>query len=277
MKKIISLLLAMIFLAALFTGCGAPKNPVDLLPADEDSPAQETAEAPADEPAEAPANNSGAGGTAAESYAAYLEAKNVVIGKITDGMSNNPDVGLAVLSFMGVAMIDLALLPASLFGMGQESVQAGLGFMGATDVKYTENGNSYTVEYTSTDTEGTVQKLVFTGTYDAAADALVCTGSTDGTDDIYSEYHKTSFGYVGQYYFLNEDGTASVYMIAVDGENGTIGISSDTDKPAALTGSEGPDFPTSCDEWFSVNGTTITGKTSDGTELNFEYTPTETE
>jgi hypothetical protein len=64
-------------------------------------------------------------------------------------------------------------------------------------------------------------------------------------------------------------------MIAVEGEDGTVGISLNTDKPAALTGSESADFPKSCAEWYSVKGTTITGKTSDGTDLNFEYTPTE--
>lgn len=277
MKKIISLLLAVLMLSVMFAGCGVPKNAADLLPADANS--DKTAEEAGNEPDDAPANNSGAasGGTAAESYAAYLEAKNVVITKLTEGLSNSTEAGMAVLSFMGVAMIDLAILPASFFGMGQESVQMGLAVLGGSDVKYTENGNSYTMEYTSTDQDGNVQSLVFSGTYDAAADALVCTGSTDGADNIYSEYHKTSFGYVGQYYFLNDDGTTSVYMIAVDGENGTVGISLNTDKPAALTGSEGPDFPKACAEWYSINGTTITGKTSDGTELNFEYTPTETE
>ena len=86
---------------------------------------------------------------------------------------------------------------------------------------------------------------------------------------------KTAFGYVGQYYFLNDDGTTSIYKIAVDGEDGTIGISSIPGKPAALTGSESADFPKVCEEWYSVTGTTITGQTLDGTDLNFEYTPTE--
>ncbi len=250
MKKTISLLLAVLMLSVLFAGCGTAQNAANPLPADDNEVVEESPETPADKPADGladvPADNGGAvsGGTASESYTAYLEAKNAVITKLTDGLSSNADVGMAVLSFMGVDMIDLAVLPASFFGLGQESVQMGLAMLGGTDVKYTENGNSYSVTYT--DEEG--KKYVFSGTYDAAADALVCTGSTDGSDDIYSEYRKTLFGYVGQYYFLNDDGTTSVYMIAVDGENGTIGISSDADKPAALTGSEAPDFPKACTE-----------------------------
>ena len=75
MKKMTSLLLAVLMLAVMFAGCGVPKNVADPLPADQasDTPVDE----PGDEPADAPANNSGAasGGTAAESYTAYLEAK----------------------------------------------------------------------------------------------------------------------------------------------------------------------------------------------------------
>ena len=64
-------------------------------------------------------------------------------------------------------------------------------------------------------------------------------------------------------------------MIAVDGEDGIIGISTTPGKPAALTGSEAADFPKACRQWYSVKGTTITGKTSDGLDLSFEYVPTD--
>lgn len=263
MKKMTSLLLAVLMLAVLFAGC-SPKSPVDLLPADNGG-------------AQTSYESTSTGSPVSDSYTAFMNAKNAMSSKLMEGLSNNPETAFTALALLGVTTVDLALLPVSLFGLGQVSVEGGLRFFGATDVKYTENGNSYTVTYNITDQDGNVQKLVFSGTFDAAADALVCTGSTDGKEDIYSEYRKTSFGYVAQYYILNDDGTASVYMIAVDGDNGTIGINTASGKPASLTGGEGVDFPKSCAEWYSVNGTTITGKTSDGTELNFEYTPSETE
>ena len=70
-------------------------------------------------------------------------------------------------------------------------------------------------------------------------------------------------------------GWSGIYSMPVDGEDGIIGISTTPGKPEALTGSETADFPKACSEWYSVKGTTITGKTSDGLELSYEYVPTE--
>lgn len=272
MKKIISFLIVVLMLCVLFAGCGGQAN-TNVLPAGDKEasgdPATTKEAALAEQTPDAPKNS--AGGSVAESYTAYLDAKNVVLEKLVDGISNNPDTGMVALSFFGVSMADLVMLPASMFGQDQQAAEIGLGFMGAQGVTYSENGNSYTIAYSEEDGKA----YVFSGTYDPAADALICTATTDGAENIYSEYRKTAFGYVGQYYFLNDDGTTSIYKIAVDGEDGTIGISSIPGKPAALTGSESADFPKVCEEWYSVTGTTITGQTLDGTDLNFEYTPTE--
>jgi len=272
MKKMISFLIVVLMLGVLFAGCGIQTNTnasskVDKEASEETVVSEEAALA--EQTSGSP--NTNVGGSVAENYSTYLDAKNTVLVKLTDGLSTNPDTGMAVLAFMGISMADLVMLPASMFGQDQQAAEIGLGFMGAKGVTYSESGNSYTIAYS--DEEG--KAYVFSGTYDPAADALICTATMDGAENIYSEYRKTSFGYVGQYYFLNDDGTTSVYMIAVDGEDGTIGISSIPGKPAALTGSESADFPKACEEWYSVTGTTITGQTLDGTDLNFEYTPTE--
>ena len=277
MKKMISLLLAVLLVGVLFAGCTGPgaapssngdvSDPVDLLPAED--------ETPDDEPADVPANDnvSSTGSPVADSYTAYLDAKNVLITRITEGLSNNPETAFSALSLLGVTMADLALMPVALFGLGQVSMEAGLAFFGATGVTYSENGHSYSVSYANS--EGV--KYEFAGTYDPAADALVCTAKTDGVESIYSEYRKTSFGYVGQYYFINDDGTTSLYQLAVKGEDGTLGVSTVSGQPAALTGGESVDFPKACTEWYSIEGNNITGVTSDGTQLDFEYTPSATE
>ena len=277
MKKMISLLLAVLLLGVLFAGCGGPgaapssnddvSDPVDLLPEEDETPDDEPADVPAGDSA------SGTGSGVADSYTAYLDAKNLMISRLADGLSNNPETAFSALSLLGVTMADLALMPVALFGLGQVSMEAGLAFFGATDVTYSENGNSYTVSYA--DKEGI--QYDFTGTYDAAADALVCTAKTNGVESIYSEYRKTSFGYVGQYYFINDDDTTSLYQLAVKGEDGTLGVSTVSGQPAALTGGESVDFPKACAEWYSINGNIITGVTSDGTQLDFEYTPSATE
>ena len=273
MKKVICMLIAVLLLVAILAGCGETTKS-DPVPTNDNVASDETAisnETPVASAAAGVSSGPGTGANLAESYAAYLEAKNAVIVKITDGLSNNPDAGMAVLSFLGIGMTDLALLPVSFFGMGQETMEMGLSMMGATDIQYTENGNHYTVTYSDKENK----KFTYSGTYNPAIDALTCIVTANGAESTYSEYRKTTFGYTGQYYFLNEDGTTSIYMIAVNGEDGIIGISTTPGKPAALTGSEAADFPKACGEWYSVKGTTITGKTSDGLDLSFEYVPTD--
>jgi len=277
MKKIITLTLAVLMLAAVFAGCGqAPANN----PQESDQPAQ-SSDAPSDEPAavdpQEPATDDttpSSGYPVADSYTAYLSAKEVVMSKLTDGLGSSADSLSASFTLLGVAMVDLGMLPVSFFGIGEEAAAMGLSMLSAEDVKYTENGNNYSISYM--DSNGA--SIAFSGTYDPAADALVCSSTTDGKENFYSEYRKTSFGYVSQYYFVNEDGTTSLYQFAVNGEDGTFGVSAnETAQPAALTGSEAADFPTALPEWYSIAGSTITGKTSEGTELNFEYVPSATE
>ena len=43
------------------------------------------------------------------------------------------------------------MLPVSFFGMGEQSVTMGLAMMSASDVKYSENGNTYSVAYSNSD------------------------------------------------------------------------------------------------------------------------------
>lgn len=74
---------------------------------------------------------------------------------------------------------------------------------------------------------------------------------------------------------VNTDGTTTIYAVTVQGKDGFLGISTVSAKPAALTGSEPIDYPSSCDIWYAINGTTVTGKASDGTAISFEYVPAE--
>ncbi len=279
MRKILIFVLAMLMLVVMFAGCG--QTPSNNTPKT-DEPAQNGGEVESSEPTAAdvqqePADDNSTTSTGfpvADSYTAYATAKEVVLSKLADGLGSNLDSLSASFTLLGVSMVDLVMLPVSFFGMGEESVMMGLSMFGSSDVKYTENGNSYSVSYM--DSEGVA--YTFSGTYDPAADAMSCSSSKDGKENFFSEYRKTSFGYIAQYYFIKDDGTTSLYQFASNGEDGTFGIStSETAQPAALTGSEPADFPTALPEWYSISGSTITGKTSEGTELSFEYVPTDAE
>jgi|AGTN01.3.fsa_nt_gi hypothetical protein len=271
MKKLVSLLVALMMIFVLFAGCGSTSKP-DTDEEDNDQEETESVETVDDEDILTDDTNYNTGSPIAGSYAAFVEAKTAVYSRLSDGLSSNPDTIMASLSMAGALVIDLYMFPVAFFGLGEEAAAAGLAYFNAEGVQYSENGNSYTITYT--DSEGSVQAL--TGTFDIAADSLICTGSEDGVENFYSEYRKTPYGYVAQYYFIDDEDSAYLYLVTVNGEDGSFGMSTVTARPAALTGSEPADFPSTCTEWYAISGSTITGVTPDGTAINFEYVPTET-
>jgi len=206
--------------------------------------------------------------TPAEAYAAYSVAKNELVSLITEALTSNSGLALESMHMMGPVMIDLLVLPASLMGLGEIAAASGLSVIGATDVTYSENGNQYKITYS--DQEG--KKTEFTGTYDAAKDAFACEVLADDGGKIYYEYRRTPFGYVSQVYNVSEDET-ELFQFSIHEKGGVLGISYVSDKPAALTGNEPKDFPTDCRQWYSIDGTTVTGVASDGREFEFEYIP----
>jgi|LSQX01.3.fsa_nt_gb hypothetical protein len=208
-------------------------------------------------------------GTASDSFAAYVEAKGTLSTLLVDALSSNPDLGMEVLNLMGVAMVDLLVMPAGFIGLEPEAVMSGMRFMGATDIEYEGSGNQSALSYTAED--GT--KYRFNGTYDAKADKLVCRVTSGEDDGVYYEYQKMPYGYVGQAYALEGGTVTELYQIVVHEEGGAIGLAYNTEKPAALTGSESRDFPKNCPAWYAIDGTTVTGVASNGTEFNYEYTP----
>jgi len=272
-------LTALILIAVILVGCGSNT------PANEDTPSgggkveetpqqKDESEGKTEDTAsqsDSGSSSPGSPATAAESYTAYTEAKGELISRLSDALSSNPDTGLASMSLLGIALADLALLPASSFGLGESSVNMALGFVGAKDIEYSESGNQYSVKYRSEDGKNYELK----GEYDKAADALKCISFTDGKETIISEHRKTSFGYVSQTYIINDDGSAYVYQLAVSGLNGAIGIFEASQVPPGLTGSETIDFPKQCKEWYAIDGNKVTGVDSDGQEISFEYTPSD--
>lgn len=210
--------------------------------------------------------------TAADSYTAFTQAKGEVFHAITDAISSNPDTALESISFIGVAFLDLALIPAACFGLGAEMANTTLGFLGAENIDYSEDGNIYSVKYKGED--GAQYELQ--GEYDKGADALKCIAKTDGKDTLVAEYRKTSYGYVAQYYSIDEDGTF-VYQITVSGQNGVLGISQSASMPASLTGDEAFDFPKQSQMWYEIKDNVITALTSAGEEITFIYPPSDDE
>ena len=216
-------------------------------------------------------DNSGSPAIASESYSAYIQAKGELLTRLSDALASNPETAFSSMSLLGISMVDLALLPASSFGLGEASANMALGFLRAEDIVYSENGNQYSVKYKGED--GSNYELQ--GEYDKSADALKCTSLVDGKETLTSEHRKTSYGYVSQTYVVNDDGSTYVYQLTATGNDGVVGMSKASEKPSSLTGSESIDFPKQCQEWYAMNGNRVTGLTADGDEISFDYTPSE--
>ena len=278
MKKIVSLVMAILLFLSL-TGCGnSGDKPVDDKSAttgtlqnstDIKSAVPDTRQNSADnkdggvKPSAAPTEF-----TAQQSYTAYIEAKSELASAITDALGDNPDYSMESMALLGMVMADMAIIPAAYLGLGQDATATGLAMFGVTDVKYTENGNLYTVTYKSQNGE----TYELQAEYDPAADALVCEVTSGGEDEgIYYEYRKAPFGYVGQIYFFESDAVTESYHISVHENGGVIGIFESGKRPAALTGGEAKDFPKACPRWYAMDGATGTGVTGAGEEFSFEY------
>lgn len=269
-KRLLFQLTAMILIMALLAGCGRKvpstedKSDKQVTKSDTQVTADVSPQSDSDKASNQPA-------TAGESYSAFTSAKGEMYNKLSDALSSNVDTAFDAMSLLGVALVDLALVPVSCFGLGEESVNIALGFLGAQDVEYNENGNKYSVKYKNT--EGKLYELE--GVYDKAADSMKCTVKEDGKDSLIMEYRKTSFGYVSQVYSIKGDGTASLYKLAISGMDGGVGMSEATEIPPALNGKETSDFYKECPEWYAIKGNDVTGVNADGKEISFVYTPSE--
>lgn len=278
MKKLLSIALALLMFAFVLTGCAKANDAASQAASDAVSDAVTAAEngdsAEAAKAAEAAVEdvqqNGADSDTASAFYSAYMEAKSAVLTPLMDALGNNPDTMMSAMSFLGVTMSDLYLLPAMYFGLGETSVATALAMMGAKDVTYNEQGNQYTVTYEDSNDK----TVTLTGTYEKGK-SLVTVGSTDGTENVFAETYRTAFGYVGQFYIIADDGTASLYQVSVSGKDGVFGIVTGEPKPTPLTGNEPADFPKSAKEWYAISGNNVTGMTSDGKSISFTYVPSE--
>ena len=272
MRKLLSLALSFIMIAFVLTGCAKATDAAEDVAA-QAIEAAETGETLEDEAA-AEAQQSAPDGTDSDTasafYSAYMEAKSDVLNRLMDGIGNNPDTMMSAFSFLGISLSDLYLLPALYFGLGEGSVAAALAMMGAKDVTYSEQGNQYIVTYKNSEDKDSS----LTGTYEKNQ-SLIAVGSTNGNEDVFAETYRTAFGYVGQFYFIADDGTATLYQVSISGSDGVFGVMTGVDRPAALTGNESADFPKAAKEWYAISGSTITGLTAEGKSINFEYVPSE--
>ncbi|HHU04484.1 MAG TPA: hypothetical protein GXZ81_05675, partial [Fastidiosipila sp.] len=131
MKKVLALIMV-IMLSLTMIACG-PKDTPDS-PDRTDDPGQQTdidpdddpaddPDDPADDPADEPGDDdpdpiddepSGPKGKLEpwESYTVFAEKKGELVSLVMDGMTADPELGMEIMHLLGVAVVDLFMLPA---------------------------------------------------------------------------------------------------------------------------------------------------------------------
>lgn len=216
MKKILSLLLA-VLIGIQLIGCGnSTKNlqgdDRQVTASQSDTVAGENNKKTdkANEPA-AGKTDKGAGLSIADSYSIFIDTKSFLAERIIGGLSSDPELSLISLDLAGVIMVDLLMIPVSFFGLGEVAAKSGLAVLQLADVEYKESGNKYTLKYKDNDGKS----HTFEGVYDEKADWLVCKATEDDQNILNAEYYQTSFGYIAQYNFIDDNGNATTLKISI--------------------------------------------------------------
>ncbi|MGI6176432.1 MAG: hypothetical protein ACOYJC_09825, partial [Christensenellales bacterium] len=200
MKRVVVMLVAMM-LCMVIVGCTPAQNAkTNSEPTETAGNAVETADESAGDAAKEtePATQADAE-TISKAYEAYSGVKTEFLAKLAEALTQNEDTVWGSVALLPLVSVELDLIPITLLGQGKQSIAVGLAVMGATDIEYSENGDRHSVNYSNKD--GAPCSLGVT--YDAGADALVCTHTKGGKENIYAQYQKTTFGYAAQYYLVN--------------------------------------------------------------------------
>lgn len=177
MKKIAILVVVLIVSGLLLIGCGREGS------GNQDQPATEPMKTE-EPPKETEKEEQPSGSSAADSYSAYLDAKSELISSLSDAILNDPAAGTALLSFLQVTVIDMAMWPAAFLGQGEATAVLGMGYLGIEGVDYQSAGNESRMVYLDTDGK----EAVFAGNYDDKADWYTITLKVEGKETLYSEY-----------------------------------------------------------------------------------------
>jgi hypothetical protein len=278
MKKIISLIAIIALVLALFGGCGKTAPPNDSgskgtqsqadggnSSASGPSSGESEAEAAEEDDSE-PESGESTGtysdyalGTPAGSYARYIEAKSAAIELIYSKLDENPDAPWTIsMAFLPISMVDLSLLPISVFSSDDPAViEAAVSFFSYSDIDYKVDGNTYTFIYT--DDEG--GRITQVTKYDPDTDSLA-SSITDGAgnETMYFEYTKSGDGYAAQYFYPEADSGSTLIVSYFDKDVVAYGFKTDVAKPESIFGRSGfgVDFVKGCDPCFIFEKGTLT-------------------
>ena len=242
-KRVLALILVLIFTLAALSGCGAKISGDTGNPSSQGGPPSNTNKPTIDpqggsadntpdstpDIGETPGVSSPGGATPSDSYSRYIDMKTKAYERISAKINEHEELVLSAgMSLVSVGLVDMALLPLTIISLGS-GAGAALGMFGYENVNIEQNGSMYAITYT--DKEGIAVKQ--TCEYDAGTDSMRSAISQGGTETIYFEHVRVGDGYASQYLMYDQD--SGEYSLIKSYFNDTnivgFGLGSATGKP----------------------------------------------
>lgn len=199
----------------------------------------------------------------------YMDVKKISYEAISNKMQADPSQAMNIMGLMGVAAMDLSILPITYLA-GLQSVQDSPGWAGNLLMikgtgKIDKNGSKYAFQATSTDPQNPFE---FKGEYDEQTDSMQYTMSENGKEKLYFEYVRSGEGYASQYYTYPEsaedkpeNNLIKVYTI---GKEIFVGYLTAAEKPQPIYGTKTAtrkDFIKNCTSKYILENDAITVET----------------
>lgn len=289
MRKILSLLLALILILSVMTGCNEGATKSNGVPA---ADSQSGAETPNEDMGpgtnqEAQTATAHSQGTVAvcAGYDAYIQARDA-FDEYTRKQSEaheivGPQYGMVCAFELPILeyLLPLSFIGQSVTTLGHydEAMENGMLQTGwAEDAKLTDHGDG-SFSLTGTATDGSALSLYVE--YDPVQDNLRLEAQKDGETALLFEYAKKAGGYVAQYYFMAKTGydftggggavkQMCVYKTIFDGQNGSCarfdGVDTEPDTLLGGLPSE-EDFINGATHWFTIHQGKFTGRLNEAT------------
>jgi hypothetical protein len=196
----------------------------------------------------------------------YMDVKKVSYEAIAKKMEADPTQALNMMGLMGVAMMDLSLIPvtylAGLQAAQDSPLWSGNLLMLEGTGKVEKAGSKYLFEATITDPNN---PFSMTGEYDEQSDSMQYTMSSDGKDTVYFEYVRCGEGYASQYFTFptSADDTPDNNLIKLFsiGQDIYVGYVSAAVKPQPIYGTSPATrkaFLTGCTSTYILESDVIT-------------------
>jgi hypothetical protein len=195
----------------------------------------------------------------------YIDVKQACYEAIAAKIENDPSQAASIIGLMGIATMDMSLLPVTYLA-GLQALQDATGWSGNLLLvkgtgKIEKKGNKFVFEATIEDTDN---PFSIQGEYDRQTDSMQYTMKQGDQDSIYFEFVRSGDGYASQYFMFPASGDTpndNLIKVFVIGTDIYVGYKDLADKPQPIYGTTPAvrkDFITGCPTTYVMEDDKVT-------------------